>query len=107
MPRIRIKKAPGGEVPSHIRAAWVGCEFDAEGPWDWAGLIGIVSGEPTGQFVHDGFRAKKKTALAALAIRSPEAARWFRENAHPNLEVLIFFRDECEVIQEGTPVPTA
>ncbi len=63
---IRIVQVPGGQSPLEIRQAWVGVEMRC-----W---LLRESGDCPGYLVAEA------DALSALNAKSPEAARWFREN---------------------------
>jgi hypothetical protein len=113
--RIRIKSMPPGEAPEHVRRAWVGLEIPvpprAAGRRSFRG-VGVLSGPKSrlgallavlfGRTEREvGYLVSSKTALELLAVRSPEAVDWWRQNAPHFLEPgrgFIFSLDSCEEI---------
>jgi hypothetical protein len=92
---IRIVSVPPGEAPEHVRRSWVGLVLPLAqgraGRQIVAG-VGVLSGPKSfaGSVLHAlagkleqkvGYVVDASTAVAILAERSPEAARWWRENA--------------------------
>ena len=62
----------------------------------FGGLLAILLGRAKR---HDGYMVASKTALDLLAVGSPEAANWWRQNAPRFFETgqsFIFSRDSCE-----------
>jgi len=93
--QIRIKNTPPGEAPEHIRQAWIGLVIPV--PPRFAGRrrafeIGVLSGPKSRLGVllailfgraqrATGYIVEASVAVDLLAIHSPTAADWWRENA--------------------------
>lgn len=78
---IRIIEVPPGEAPRNIREAWVGLELPlaaTEGQGRRMEIMGVLSHMPG---VTTGYAVEGREAIDRLGSQSPEAARWWRENA--------------------------
>jgi hypothetical protein len=78
---IRIIEVPPGEAPRSIREAWVGLELPlamTEGQGRRMEIMGVLSQSPG---VTTGYAVDGRVAIDRLGSQSPEAARWWRENA--------------------------
>lgn len=115
MKRINIIKTPPGEAPQSIRDAWVGVAIPLRPPpFDTPRRfygVGVLSGPKTllGQlwalvrgkcFIWEAYSVDALTAVEALAEKSPESAKWWREHT-PSLiqpdKRLMFPVEVCNV----------
>ena len=121
--RIRIVRRPPGEAPSEIRDAWIGTTLDVvearTGTQRFSTIGALSMPRDTSQALTPAALASASTcagyavyadaALAQLEKRSPEAARWWRENVPYLLTPgsrLIFADSACEV-EEAKPSSTS
>ena len=113
---IRIISVPPGEAPLWVREKWVGLELPLirwESPKRFLGF-GTVTGPRTclaqlwGAFIGRaeriyGFSVDANRAVEILAISSPEAASWWRDNASEIIQpkrYLIFHAEVCQIVPE-------
>lgn len=92
---LLITAVPLGEAPLWVRERWVGLSLPLaqrkatplsvlttgvlSGPKGFAScLVALVTGKLERQ---SGYAIEAQAAVAALAVSSPEAAEWWRENA--------------------------
>lgn len=119
MSKICIVSAPPGEAPEHIRQAWIGCslpllEGSGTEPMRCPG-VGVLTGPKSfiGLWIAStfgrceewqGYKVDAVTAIKILALKHPEAARWWREET-PHMitreRVFIFPADNCQLEQEN------
>lgn len=110
---VRIVQVPAGPAPLWVREQWVGLELPIDPPhvvespvWKdfslkapitpWRALIGRLTGK-LGTW--KGYIVDVDVALSILAIRHPEAATWWRENAaHMRGRTFIFDAPSCEPV---------
>jgi hypothetical protein len=97
---VRVVETPRGEAPPEIREAWVGVDLPLR---SWETQPGTVkSGSlltPGGPVLDHGYAVSGRSAIQALALRSPEAAAWWRANASQVLESgyrFVFPVEVCE-----------
>jgi hypothetical protein len=114
--KIRIISTPPGEAPEDIRRAWVWLVLPLAGfrprrkTWTSGVLTGprshlsflaaALSGRLKRQVVYN---VSGRVAIDALATRSPQAARWWRQNAAHVLRrgwLLGFPAEVCEEVYE-------
>ncbi len=115
--KIRIKSTPLGEAPEQVRQAWIGLEIPVPARFSgrrkkWG--VGVLSGPRSlyGFLVafvfghvqrYEGYTVSARVAVELLAVRSPEAADWWRKHA-PHLFTrerhFIFPAENCEEIPE-------
>ena len=101
---IRITALPPGEAPQFVRQAWVGLELPLiQGQVETDNLPAqqVLSRQrvhPPGSYAVEG-----KAAIKILDSASPEAARWWRENAPDILAPgyqLVFPAEVCERLDD-------
>jgi hypothetical protein len=111
---IRIVRVPAGEAPFWVREKWVGLSMPLIRGHESARTLhtaGVLSGPRghwsrlwalvRGRLVREtGFLVEVEVAVAALAVKSPEAARWWREHT-PHLfepgRAFMFQRNSAEL----------
>jgi hypothetical protein len=102
---VRIVGVPRGEAPLEVREAWVGALLPLR---SWETQPGTVkSGSmltPGGPVLDHGYAVSGRSAIRALALRSPDAAAWWRANASQVLESGYRFVFPVEVCE---PVPAS
>jgi hypothetical protein len=118
--KIRIKSLPPGEAPEHIRQAWIGLEIPVpprftgrrrafgvgvlSGPKGWLGrLFAVWLGRAQREI---GYIVEGYVAIDLLAVHSPEAAKWWRQNTPQFTKpgrYFIFAAESCEELHEPTP----
>lgn len=111
---IRIINTPPGETPDHVRAAWVGLVLPLavtgertrqtvgvlSRPKTWLGLLlALISGRTQQQ---TGYIVDAHKAVEILARHSPDAAKWWRENAPLSVRPGRRFLFAAEACQELT-----
>lgn len=86
--RVETNNPDLTSVPDWVLEAWEGLEFPITGEATQDGITGYV--------------VRTHVAMEALEAKSPEAARWIRENAimmiHPYSRGIIFPKQQCELI---------
>lgn len=95
--KIRIIAVPPGGAPEWIREAWVGLELPLAEQVLGA-HFGVCGTHPQNV---GGFQIELKKAIEVLKEVSPEAARWWEENAPPGFidgGRLSFKKEVCEFI---------
>ena len=99
---LRILRTPPGEAPKEIRRAWVAMELPLrrhELKPCRLESVGVLSQQkPEGSL---GYAVGGRSAVAALAARSPDAAAWWRANAAHVVARgyrLFFPAEACEVV---------
>jgi hypothetical protein len=99
---VRVIETPRGEAPPEVREAWVGVDLPLR---SWETAPGTVkSGSlltPGGPVLDEGYAVAGRSAINALARRSPEAAAWWRANAAHVLEAgyrFVFPAEVCEPV---------
>ncbi len=112
---LRIVALPPGEAPEAIRNAWIGVEIPVtlsqaretrivgfgvlSAPETFVkALWAVLRGKAT--VYRRGYWVGVTAAIDALEQTSPDAARWWRENA-PLLNSLAFPADVCEIVDHG------
>jgi hypothetical protein len=113
--RIRIASVPPGDAPLWVRQKWVGVElmtalgsrpgiFPSASVLAPASFFASVWRQITGQSRKvGGYPVQVTAAIDALAISSPEAAMWWRENTPQLLSphrMFVFDANACEVVNE-------
>lgn len=94
--RIRIiATPPGTAAPEHIRAKWVGIEFESLGR-----ELAPSGGPRLGHENVGGYQVAGSVAFEALAKHSPEAHAFWTEGAPWDLmsSTLIFNAECCEEV---------
>lgn len=108
---IRIVSTPPGDAPLWVREKWVGLELPIVGTSS-SQLLGVsVNVAPTvfhhlwavicgrSEKIH-GYRVEAKRAVDILAISSPEAAEWWRQNTPGFLRggrLFVFHAEACRL----------
>ena len=95
---IRIIATPPGQAPDWVRQEWVGLEIPLDETPKLSGTIqmGVLGGPAQHP---GGFRVNTRVTLDLLQKKSPDAARWWRENINPDFMThLIFKREVCEEV---------
>jgi hypothetical protein len=105
MPWIKIIRTPPGEAPIHIREQWLGLKlplapgrpevYEARG-------ASITTGKELPE-PHIGYLVLAAEAVGILEKKSPDAAKWWRQNIPEllrNGRRLIFDEYACELIEE-------
>ncbi len=100
MSKIRITSVPAGQAPEWVREQWVGLEIPIK-------AIDLNRGVHTG--VHGGLAEPENImgypvdamqAVEILAIKSPKAAAWWRENTLlEHMSALVFGKMFCELLE--------
>jgi hypothetical protein len=115
--QIRIIATPPGEAPLAIREAWIGTQLplaDRDGRPRTLRTNGVLTGPKT--FLSAvatlllgrtnkviGFRVHAPAAIEALALKDPNAARWWREHAPQFLKpnrLFVFAAEVCELVDQ-------
>ena len=115
--QIRIIATPPGEAPLAIREAWIGMQLplaDRDGRPRTHRTNGVLTGPKT--FLSAvatlllgrtnktiGFRVHAPAAIEALALKDPNAARWWREHAPQFLKpnrLFVFHVEVCELVDQ-------
>ena len=108
--QLHITSVPAGEAPLWVREQWVGLTLPLaqhkavplafmtsgvlSGPRNFLSrLMALFAGKLERQ---SGFLVEARVAVAILALRSPEAAAWWQENAPHHLQP-----KRCFVFQQG------
>jgi len=112
--KIRVINTPPGEAPEDVRAAWVGLELPLVVPGARTRrTLGVVARPKTvfGELVailigkterQSGYIVDAAQAVEILAAHSPDAAKWWRENAPLSIRRGKRFLFATEVCQEVT-----
>lgn len=110
---VRILNRPCGVAPEWVRDAWIGCLLPlVEGECGWVECVD-VSKAPMSRlsfwiarlsgrtFRMAGFAVPSKTVIGILALKSPEAAEWWRTNLPQFAEAelgFVFDSQACEPV---------
>jgi hypothetical protein len=99
---IRIIRVPPGEAPEMIRAQWVGLVLPlAHGSSAFQlESVGVLSGKKEDEPVI-GYLVEVKAAVEILAMKSVDAASWWRTNASHLFAdgmTFIFHEHVCELL---------
>lgn len=105
--RIKIVKAPTGEAPPEIRAAWVDMEMDATDDGDLTnGVLSHDIRQPEHSGNDYGYRVQWDHAMATLQrYQEFEAKIWWERNV-PAGTVLVFGKAFCEVVEPKRELKT-
>ncbi|MDO9399376.1 MAG: hypothetical protein Q7T79_01655 [bacterium] len=97
MIQIKIIDVPLGQAPDWVRKEWVGLILPvAENLPPLTFLIGALDGEVKNP---SGYAVETTTAIKTLAIKSPEAAKWWEDNISSDLMPWMFFHEKvCRLI---------
>ncbi len=95
--QIHITSIPPGEAPENIRAAWVGLILPLADPGpETTGTESVLSRKTD---TENGFAVNAVQAIEILESHSPDAARWWRENASSCIQPgqqLVFSTESCQ-----------
>lgn len=94
--KIKIVKIPKGPAPEEIRKQWVGLEID-HAKYLVSDEVNFLTGRKAPRRM--AICVPKLTALSALAKKSRQGAKWFRENMPSGMNFLTFGEDEIEIIK--------
>ena len=92
---IRVIQTPDGDAPAEYRRQWIGLILFPAIPYDGRGAVDIVSKSPMEE--RPSYLVPSAIAIAVLACKSPEAAKFFLFYASPGLD-FTYGADEVEVI---------
>ena len=98
--RVLITKVPEGSAPEPVRHAWRGLQMDAFRLPPSTTEIDLVSREPLPNRNSVLYAVRLDEALGVLERKSPQAAKWFRENTPPALNSLTFRASEVKVVRK-------
>ncbi|MDO8590406.1 MAG: hypothetical protein Q7R65_00315 [bacterium] len=102
-----LTPSPGGEVPDHIRAAWIGLTLPILLPFEPFSR-GQLRGHRLAQFdAMNTFPVDMQLAVEILGLYQREAAQWWRENRKISSRAYFHFHRDCCEIVEGVPSVTA
>ena len=99
--KIRIISAPAGQAPKWVREQWVGLEFSVQdvdvSEHKQRGVLGGVSSP----YNLGGYPIDSVSAVETLATKSPEAAKWFKDNVPLDLlPTFVFGKQFCILVME-------
>jgi hypothetical protein len=106
---LRIVGIPFGEAPEEVRQAWIGVELPLRYWENKPGLhesVGVLSDQGSREDL--GYLVEGRIAVYHLAVREPEAAQWWRDNAPHVLERgyrLLFPAAVCEQVTKSGVAP--
>lgn len=86
---------PPGQAPEAVRIEWIGLEIPLPEQEIGGFQMGVLGGESTNE---GGYQVDTSMALHLLEKKSPEAARWFYDNALL-FSRFVFAKEVCELIE--------